>query len=60
MKKYDDNEYVKFMNNPSNSHNCAQCPENAGFDAWPGNRLPCGQFHCWVDLHCGSDDKEED
>lgn len=59
MKEY--NEYVNFMNDANNSHNCAQCPENAGFDAWPGNRLPCGQFHCWVDLHnCDGDDGEEE
>ena len=59
MKKYNDNEYVKFMNDKNNEHNCAQCPENAGFDAWPGNRLPCGQFHCWVDLHNCDDEEDE-
>ncbi len=52
-------DYRKFMNNPENSHNCANCPENYNASAWPGHRLPCGQFHCWVDLHCEDcEDKE--
>ena len=38
MKEYN-NEYIEFMNDPNNSHNCTKCPENAGFDAWPGNKL---------------------
>ena len=58
MKEYND-EYIRFMNNANNSHNCTKCPENAGFDPWPGNRLPCGQFHCWVDLHCDEGEEEE-
>ena len=56
MKEYD--EYVTFMNDKSNSHNCTKCPENAGFDPWPGNRLPCGQFNCWVDLYCCDEEEE--
>ena len=58
MKEYND-EYIEFMNDPNNSHNCVKCPENAGFDTWPGNRLPCGQFNCWVDLHCDEGEEEE-
>lgn len=44
-------EYKKFMYNPDNSHRCKNCPENEGFDSWQ-DRLPCGQWHCWVDRHC--------
>lgn len=43
-------EYLDFMTNPENSHNCHSCPENKGMDAWQ-DRKPCGQWHCWVDLH---------
>ena len=42
------NEYIDFMNEEENIHNCAECPANNGCDEWPGTRLPCGQFHCWV------------
>ena len=40
-------EYRRWMQNPENSHNCENCPENSGYDG-----LPCGQQNCWVDLHC--------
>lgn len=43
--------YLNFMCNSENSHNCESCPENNNFNSWPGNRKPCGQFNCWVDLH---------
>ena len=45
-------DYVSFMNNPANSGNCSECPANEDFSEWPGYRLPCGQFNCWVDCHC--------
>ena len=54
-----DKDYVNFMNDRNNSHCCDRCPENNGFDSWPGNRLPCGQFHCWVDMHCEDDAQDE-
>ena len=41
------NEYVAFMTNPLNAHNCKDCPENHGFSSWGGN-YPCGQQNCWV------------
>lgn len=31
--------------------NCEKCPENRGFDSWPGYRLPCGQFKCWCEIY---------
>lgn len=40
--------YIAFMNNPDNEHNCSECPANQEFSEWPGYRLPCGQFSCWV------------
>ena len=52
-KEYD--EYVKgytdFMYDPDNIRKCDNCPENNGFDDWQ-DRLPCGQYHCWVSVHC--------
>ena len=46
------NEYVRWMCNPDNLYNCEDCPENHGFSRWPETRKPCGQFHCWVAIHC--------
>ena len=40
-------EYIDFMCNEENIRNCAECPENHGCDSWQ-DRLPCGQWHCWV------------
>ncbi len=51
-------EYIKFMYNPENINNCSKCPENQNFSSWPGNKLPCGQFHCWVELHCKNEEDE--
>ena len=45
-----DEEYMDFMINPDNSHNCQSCPENKGMDGWQ-DRNPCGQWRCWVDVH---------
>lgn len=45
--------------NPDNAGNCEDCPENAGFSEWPGHRLPCGQFHCWVDIHTAQDSEDD-
>lgn len=40
--------YKKFMANIDNSHRCNNCPANEGKE---GDVLPCGQYHCWVDVH---------
>ena len=45
-------EYVRWMYNPENLYNCEECPENHGFSPWPETRKPCGQFRCWVAIHC--------
>lgn len=43
-------EYIAFMTNPDNIYNCIECPENKCFSPWQ-EKLPCGQWRCWVDLH---------
>ena len=57
--KQERKEYIEFMYNPSNSMNCAECPENRNADSWGGN-LPCGQQNCWVDCHCAGNAEDED
>ena len=51
IQSEEEREYIKFMYNSSNSHNCDECPENINSDSWQG-KLPCGQQNCWVDCHC--------
>lgn len=51
IQSEEEREYIKFMCNPKNSHNCDECPENKNSDSWQG-KLPCGQQNCWVDCHC--------
>lgn len=46
-------QYVEFMMDPANHRKCSGCPENCGADSGSGWRLPCGQYHCWVDCHTG-------
>lgn len=50
-------DYGQFMHNPDNVHNCEHCPANAEFDGWQ-DRLPCGQQHCWVAIHCERSQEE--
>lgn len=40
---------------PKNAHNCAECPYSIDASDWQ-DRLPCGQWHCWVSLNCGEDE----
>lgn len=42
-------EVRAFDCNPDNCMNCEHCPHNIGASDWQ-DRLPCGQFHCWVEL----------
>lgn len=45
--------YLGFMYNKANTRNCKECPESRGFTPGAdGNILPCGQYHCWVSVHC--------
>jgi hypothetical protein len=46
--------YRAFMFAVVNSHDCEHCPENREME--DGGHLPCGQFHCWVDV---SNEEEE-
>ena len=41
-------QYRDFMYDIDNLYNCGNCPENNGNT----DTLPCGQQHCWVDVHC--------
>ena len=50
-KEFTAQEHYEFVTDPANSFRCSDCPENRGFDSWPGDRLPCGQFHCWCELN---------
>ncbi len=51
MQSEEVQSYLRFMYNPDNYMHCSDCPENQEFSSWPGYRLPCGQFSCWVRLH---------
>lgn len=46
--------YRRWMADPANEMNCAECPErreNPGHDV-----LPCGQQNCWVYMTNRKDD----
>ena len=47
---------IHWLCDERNSHNCSECFYNHGNDDWQG-RLPCGQFHCWVDMHTKEDER---
>ena len=52
-KEIEVNDYIDFMYNEKNIGHCSQCPENRDCGNGPnGNVLPCGQYNCWVRLHC--------
>ena len=40
----------QWLANPANSHNCSECYLNTGCKHLYENILPCGQYHCLVDL----------
>lgn len=42
--------YCEFMYDRNNIRNCAECPENIGDEGY--NRYLCGQYRCWVAMHC--------
>lgn len=41
----------RWMRNQANCGNCEHCPENRGFEPGADNKLPCGQYRCWVPLY---------
>ena len=47
----DREQYIAFMCNKENIHNCEECPENREFGN-QNDQLPCGQYNCWVTCHC--------
>ena len=43
--------YIDFMCNINNAYDCDHCPECGRYPhRMSGN--PCGQMHCWVEVHC--------
>lgn len=50
------NEYRRWLYNPENIRNCSECPDNIGCSNFQ-DRLPCGQWNCWVEIHCGGGDE---
>lgn len=45
-------DYIKFLHDAGNSHACGSCPANQDMTSpLYEDRLPCGQYHCWVDMH---------
>lgn len=55
MTRQEMRAYTRFMCDPANSHNCAECPEN---EHRGNDTLPCGQQNCWVDCHCRKEGEE--
>lgn len=53
MTEKERREYLRWMYDPENSHNCTECPENSG----KRRLLPCGQQNCWVDCHCRKEEE---
>lgn len=39
-----------FLADSDNIMNCNQCPYKMKHPHW--GALPCGQYHCWVELSC--------
>lgn len=47
-------KYLDFLYDEKNIGQCKNCPENKEFSRGDdGNVLPCGQYHCWMSVHCG-------
>ena len=44
-------DYKAFMHDATNAKKCDKCPANEGKAG--NDRLPCGQYRCWVTCHCG-------
>ena len=43
---------IEFLYDEKNIQECENCPYNDGFDSSAsGNRFPCGQYRCWVEIH---------
>ena len=47
----EDNNLIRaFIADSDNIINCDQCPYKMKHPSW--GTLPCGQYHCWVELSC--------
>lgn len=46
-----DNALIReFLADPDNIRNCEVCPYKMKYPSH--DALPCGQYHCWVELSC--------
>ena len=43
----------------NNEYNCSECCYNMGCDDFQ-NRLPCGQWNCWVTINCDRAEELDD
>ena len=51
--------YRFWMYNEANEQHCDCCPENCGRKSGTCHLAgPCGQQHCWVTIHCNSNEDE--
>lgn len=51
MKHYTSGkELLDFLTDKRNIERCSDCPYDMGCTGY--NQLPCGQYHCWVVVHC--------
>ena len=50
-------QVIEFLYNKDNICNCEHCPYNEGMSHESGN--PCGQYNCWVEIHCARNEEEE-
>lgn len=47
----EDNNLIRaFLADSDNIMNCDLCPYKMKHPSW--GTLPCGQYHCWVELSC--------
>lgn len=48
-----DNDRIRaWLFNPSNICNCTECSHQHDILQPSRDQLPCGQYHCWVDITC--------
>lgn len=48
-----DNERIRqFLYNEDNAHKCDKCPYAGAYGEKTNGRLQCGQYRCWVTVHC--------
>lgn len=58
MTKKEIKEIKTFLADSANVDNCTACPFNDGFGDFQ-RRKPCGQYNCWVEVHCSQEEDDE-